>query len=83
MCFLISTKKKRSSHQNTPSDDSPHVLHLLSNVSFFGICDLPVREEQQNVADDGQKRQLVQSDGDEEGTFSSTHVVTVKSRQLW
>lgn len=76
--FLVRDQEiKITTHQNPSSDEPPHVLHLLSNVTLFGVLDGPVREEQQNVADDRQKGQRVQGDGHEKGAFSSTHVVTM------
>jgi len=75
-------QRKETTHHNTPSKESSHVFHLLSNFSVFDILNVPARKEQQNVAGDGQKCQWVQSNSNEDGAFSSAHVVRVKAHKL-
>lgn len=71
-----------TTYQDTTTDESSHVLYFVSNMFFFDILGAPVRKEEQNVAEDGQKNQGVQRDRNEKGALSSTHVVCLKTRRL-
>ena len=63
-------------YHEASSDEPPHVLHLLGNVTFLGILHLPAWEEQDDVADDGDESQGVQGHPDESGALSRAHAVT-------
>lgn len=67
--------KSIKTYHDTPSDDSPHIFHLLRDVTIFGVFGVPVRKKQHYITDDGQQRQRVQGHSDEAGTFSSAHGV--------
>lgn len=72
-CSLHSWEFKPT-HQEATSNESPHVLHLLSDVSVFDILHVPTRKEQDDVTGDGQKHEWVKRDCDKAGAFSCTHV---------
>ena len=44
---------EKTTHHETPSEDSPQVLHLHGDVSISGVLDVPAGKEQHNVTDDG------------------------------
>ena len=68
--------QRHLTYHDAPSNEPPHVLHLLGYVSIFGILHLPAWEEQDDVTDDGDESQGVQGHPDEFGALSRAHAVT-------
>lgn len=68
-----------STYHYAPSNDSPHIFHLLCYPTVSGILDVPIRKEQPYVQGDGQEGQWVQGQSDEARTFSRAHGVLLAS----
>lgn len=62
-----------------PSNESPHIFHLLCYPILSGILGVPIRKEQPYVQGNGQYGQWVQGHSDEAWTFSSAHGVLLAS----
>lgn len=70
-------RNRLTTHHETSAHQAAHVLDLLGDVSVLGKLDVPAGEEQEDVAEDGDDGQRVETQPDAAGTLPSAHGVTL------
>ncbi len=78
----IQRERGEITHQDASSNNTSHEFDLIcetveSLCCLLGINGFKIREEQKNVADDGQQCQRIKADANKLGALSCTHDVNI------